>query len=177
MGRYQIFNTVDTGIHSDDINTREQYQRVPCMRAPHCACVKPMFSHAKEKKSVMPFGGDSGGDTCEVGSSSQIASIRYGLWHVNTFLFLTRTLSSLSGCMHVYVYVVNMLSCIDASHCIEYQYQKKHHINNIKGKILSIVMNWKYLVSPTPGQWISYSTFIPNSRKSVKTDNSTVAVQ
>jgi len=29
MGRYQIFDTVDTSLHSDGINTRKQYQRVP----------------------------------------------------------------------------------------------------------------------------------------------------
>jgi len=41
----------------------------------------------------MSSGSDSGGDTGEAGSSSQIASIRHALRHINMFLFLNLLVS------------------------------------------------------------------------------------
>ena len=61
MGQYQIFDTIDTGLHSDMVSIHaSSIEGFWYMRAPHCACAKSTFPHFK-RISVMPSGGDSGG--------------------------------------------------------------------------------------------------------------------
>jgi len=80
------------------------------MCVPHCACIKFTFPHARvrsrEISDGINFGGDSGGDTDEAGSSSQIASIRHVLRCVNMLLFL-----SLYFCMYAYVCMYVHVCC------------------------------------------------------------------
>ena len=76
-----------------------------------------------QDKSVMPFGGSSGGDSGEAGSFFQIASIRHVLRYVNMFLFL-----SLYVCMHVYVCLYVRVCTVVSRKRAQYQISAHPHI-------------------------------------------------
>ena len=94
MDRYQhqIFNTFDTGLRNDGIDMHKQYQ---CVSMHVCTTLRmrKVYVSTHWKEMVMSSGSDSGGDTGEAGSSSQIASIRHALRHINMFLFLNLLVS------------------------------------------------------------------------------------
>jgi len=56
--RYQIFDTVDTGLRSDGIDTRKQYRRVSI----HARAALRMRKVYVSTRSREISGGDSGGD-------------------------------------------------------------------------------------------------------------------
>ena len=99
------------------------------MRTPHCACAKSTFPHS-QGKSVMPSGGDSGGNWI-------FLTIKHVLRHVNMFLFLNQNLGVvyLSVCMCM---LSTCLSCIDASLLLSIGIEKS---------IISTVSKVKYSVS------------------------------
>ena len=134
--RYQIFDTVDTGLHSDGINTRKQYRRVS-IHAHTALCMHKVYISTLSRENqwyhlVV---------TAEVTeSSSQISSIKHVLRHVNMFLFLNQYLGVvyLSVCMCMYVYAVYMFVLYWCFTFIEYRYWKS---------IVSTVSKVKYSVS------------------------------
>ena len=132
--RYQIFDTVDTALRCDGIDTRKQYRRVSIhARAPHCACVKSTFPHAQEKNQWCPLVVT----VVVTGSSSQISSIKHVLRHVNMFLNQNLWVVYLSVCVCMCM-LSTCLSCIDASLLLSIGIEKKYRIDSIERSVLGI---------------------------------------
>jgi len=83
------------------------------------------------------------------------------------FLFLNQNL----WVVYVSVCMCMLLVLHGCFTFIEYRYQKKYRIDSIEGKILSIVSNWKYLVSPTP-----INTWSPLPRKQTQTRDGPIPI-
>ena len=110
--RYQIFDTIDTGLRCDGIDTSKQYRRVSIhARAALCMRKVQVSTHSRENQWC-----DLVVTVVVTGSSSQISSIEHVLRHVNMFLFLNQNLGVvyLSVCVCMCM-LSTCLSCIDAS--------------------------------------------------------------
>ena len=131
--RYQIFDTVDTGLRCDGIDTRKQYRSVsiPARAALRMRKVY-VFTRSRENQWCHQVV-----TAVVTGSSSQISSIKHVLRHVDIFLFLKENLwvVYLSVCMCM---LSTCLSCNDASLLFSIGIEKS---------IVSTVSKVKYSVS------------------------------
>ena len=140
MGRYQIFDTVDTCLHSDGTDTSKQYQRVS-IHARTALRMRKVYASTLSRENQWHHLVVTAVVT---ESSSQIASIKHVLRHVNMFLFLNQNFGVvyLSVCMCM---LSTCLSCNDASLLLSIGIEKS---------IISTISKVKYSVSDqTENSW------------------------
>ena len=138
--RYQIFDTVDTGLRCDGIDTRKQYRRVS-IHARAALRMRKVYVSTRSRENQW----------CHLvvtvvvtGSSSQISSINHVLRHVDIFLFLNQNLwvVYLSVCVCMCM-LSTCLSCIDASLLLSIGIEKKYRIDSIERSVLGICIEIK----------------------------------